>query len=153
MSTGSVHAGRLSVILIYIPDTVVKTYESDVRSFHCFRWILGVPSWNDLTLSWKYFSLNDLTPSWRYFFTRLKFFTCYGFWKEISVSLVSSWSFVGVVLLCTALLPVVVVVGVVVLRLVLLSYIVLLILCPLQGLERGFEVLLLLWKWVFLFSQ
>ena len=74
-------AGRLSVISICISDTVVRISGSDVSSFHCFRWNLRVLPWNDLTLSW------------RHFLTQSKIFTCNKFWKEISVSLVSSWSF------------------------------------------------------------
>ena len=75
-------AGRLSVS-ICIPDNVVRISRSNVSSFNCFRWNLRVPPWNDLTLFW------------RYFLTRSKFFTCNAFWKEISVSLASSWSFSG----------------------------------------------------------
>ena len=67
-----------------------------------------VPPWNDLTLYGRYFLM------WS------KFFICNSFWKEISVSLVSSWSFRGRCPFCTAVLLriVVVVFVVVVLRLV-----------------------------------
>ena len=48
---------------------------------------------------------------------RSEFSICNAFWKEISVSLVSSWSLIGV-LLCTATLIAVAVVAVAVLRLI-----------------------------------
>ena len=76
-------AGRFSVISICVPDAVVRNSGSNVSSSYCFRWNLGVSPWNGLILFW------------RYFLTRWKFFTCNVFWKEISVSFISSWSFCG----------------------------------------------------------
>ena len=59
--------GRLSVVSLWIPDTVVRISGSDISSYHCFRWNLRGPLWNDLTLFWRCFLM------------RSKFFTCNAF--------------------------------------------------------------------------
>ena len=71
---------------------------------------------------------------------RSKFFLAVCFGRKSVFLWFPAGAFVVGVLLCTAMLPIVNVnvFVVVVLRLVLLSYIVPLILCPLQGLGRGF---------------
>ena len=88
--------------------------------------------------------------SYHYFLTRSKFFLLAMHFGKKSVFLwFPSGALVVCVLLRTDLLIVVVMVVVAFLRLDGPSYIVPLILCPLHGLGRGFEVWRLLWKGMF----
>ena len=118
-------AGRLSLILKCIPDTIF----------------------------WMFGSCDDLTLSWGYFLTRSLFLLAMHLGKKsVFLWFPAGASVVGV-LCCTVVLIVVAAVVVAALRLIWPSYIMPLLMCPLLGLGRYFEVWWPLWKEVFPFPQ